>query len=76
MFVLSVPCSIVVTCWEQSDLFALLRAVFSCVLSRSHMVSLIRCGTSLYRSSPSSLHCSGMIYDGFMINYNPILYNT
>ena len=29
--VLSVPCSLVVTCWEQADLLALLYVVFSCV---------------------------------------------
>ena len=31
--VLSVPCSLVVNCWERADLFALLYVMFSCVLS-------------------------------------------
>ena len=30
--VLSVPCSLVVTCWERTDIFALLCVMFSCVL--------------------------------------------
>ena len=29
---LSVPCSLVVTCWEKADLLALLYVMFSCVL--------------------------------------------
>ena len=29
--VLSVPCSLVVTCWERADLLALLYVMFSCV---------------------------------------------
>ena len=29
--VLSVPCSLVVTCWERADLLALLCVMFSCV---------------------------------------------
>ena len=29
--VLSVPCSIVITCWERADLLALLCVMFSCV---------------------------------------------
>ena len=29
--VLSVPCSLVVTCWERADLLALLCVVFSCL---------------------------------------------
>ena len=29
--VLSVPCSLVVTCWERDEFLALLRVVFSCV---------------------------------------------
>ena len=28
---LSVPCSLVITCWERADLLALLCDVFSCV---------------------------------------------
>ena len=44
MFVLSVPCSLVVTCWEKADLLALLYVMFSCVLSLSHIVSWIGCG--------------------------------
>ena len=31
--VLSVPCSLVVTCWERADLLTLLYVMFSCVLS-------------------------------------------
>ena len=30
-------CSLVVSCWERADLLALLRVVFSCVLSLSNM---------------------------------------
>ena len=40
--VFSVPCSIVVICWERADLLALLCVVFSCFLSLSHMVFLAR----------------------------------
>ena len=29
--VLSVPCNLVITCWERTDLLALLCVVFSCV---------------------------------------------
>ena len=29
--VLSVPCNLVITCWEKADLLALLCVVFSCV---------------------------------------------
>ena len=43
--VLSVPCSIVVTCWERVCLLALLCLVFSCVLSLSKMVIWVMCGT-------------------------------
>ena len=42
--VLSVPCSLVVTCWKRADLFALLYVVFYCVLSLSHMVYWVGCG--------------------------------
>ena len=42
--ILSAPCSLVVTCWERTGLLALL-----CVLSLSHMVSWVRCGTWLHR---------------------------
>ena len=31
MFVLFVPCGLVITCWERADLLALLRVMFSCV---------------------------------------------
>ena len=41
---LSLPCGLVVTCLERDKLLALLRVMFSCVLSLSHMVSLVRCG--------------------------------
>ena len=40
----SVHCSLMVTCWERTDLLALLYAMFSCVLSLSHVVSWVRCG--------------------------------
>ena len=46
---LPVPCSLVITCWERVALLALLYVVFSCILSLSHMVSWVRCGTWLYR---------------------------
>ena len=42
--VLSVPCSLVITCWERADLLALLCVMFSYVLSLSHTVSWVRCG--------------------------------
>ena len=35
--VVSVPCSLVVTCWERADLLAVVYVVFSCVLSLSQM---------------------------------------
>ena len=38
----SVPCCLVVTCWERADLLALICDVF---LSLSHVVSWDRCGT-------------------------------
>ena len=41
--VLSVPCSLVDTCWERADLLALLYAMFSCVFVTS------RCSIWLYR---------------------------
>ena len=47
--VLSVPCSLVTTYWESTDLLALLCVMFSCVLSLSHMVSWVRFDTLLYR---------------------------
>ena len=43
--VLSVPCSLVVTCLEKADLLALLIVVFSGDLSLSYMVLWVRCGT-------------------------------
>ena len=43
--VLSVPCSLVATCWERVDLFALFYLMF---LSLSHMVSWASCGILLY----------------------------
>ena len=43
---LSVPCSLVITCWERTDLVALGSVMFPSVLSLSHMVS--RRGTWLY----------------------------
>ena len=43
--VLSVLSSLVVTCWESADILALLCVMFSCVLSLSHMVSRVSCGT-------------------------------
>ena len=46
--VIFVYCNLVVTCWERADLLALLCMTFSCVLSLSHMVSWIICGTCLY----------------------------
>ena len=36
--VMSVPCSLVIICWERTDLLALLCIVFSCVLSLCHVV--------------------------------------
>ena len=43
--VLSVHCSLVVTCWKRANLLALLCVMFSCVLSLSHLMSMVRCGT-------------------------------
>ena len=31
--VMSVPCSLVVTCWKRADLLAVVCVVFSCVVS-------------------------------------------
>ena len=44
----SVHCCLVVTIWERVDLLALVCDVH-CVLPLSHVVSLVRCGTCLYR---------------------------
>ena len=44
--VLSLHYNLVITCWTMTGLLALL---FPCVLSLSHMVSRVRCGTWLYR---------------------------
>ena len=43
--IVSVPCSLVITCWERADLLALLCMMFPYVLSLSQMVSRVRCGT-------------------------------
>ena len=44
--VLSVPCSIVLTCWERADLLSLMCVMFPCVfVLLSHMVSRVRYGT-------------------------------
>ena len=48
--VLSVHSSLVITCWERADLLTLLCITFPCVLSLSHTVSWVRCGTWLYRT--------------------------
>ena len=45
----SVPCSLVITCWERLDLLALLYVTFPSVLPLSHMVSRVRCGTCFNR---------------------------
>ena len=45
--VLNVPFSLVGTCWERADLFAVLCVTF--FLSLFHMVSWVRCYTWLYR---------------------------
>ena len=42
--VLSVHPSLVVTCWERTDLLTLLYVMFSCVLSLYHMVPWVMCG--------------------------------
>ena len=42
---LSVHYSLVVTCWERSNLLAFLYVKFSCVLSLSHVVPWVMCGT-------------------------------
>ena len=47
--VFSVHCSLVVTYWGRANLLALLYVMFSCVLSLSHVVSCVRCGTCVYR---------------------------
>ena len=41
---LSVPCSLVITCWGSDDLWALLYVMFLVFLSLFHMVVLVRCG--------------------------------
>ena len=47
--VLSGYCSLVVTCWERTDLLDLLYVMFSGVFVPFDMVSWVRCGTWLYR---------------------------
>ena len=44
----SVNCCLVVTCWEWTDLLALIGDVY-CFLLLSKVVSWVRCGTRLYR---------------------------
>ena len=44
VFVSSVPCSLVIACWEMVCLFVLLFVVYS-FFSLPHMVSRVRCGT-------------------------------
>ena len=48
---LSVHCNLVAICWERANLLALLLVLvmFLVFLSRSHVVSWIRCGALLYR---------------------------
>ena len=41
----SVHCCLVVTCWERADLLALVVGDVYCILSLSHVVSWVRCGT-------------------------------
>ena len=43
--VLSVPCSLVTTCWERADLLAILCVVLSCVFVTFHMVFWVRYST-------------------------------
>ena len=43
--VVSVPCSLVITCWERADLLAHLCFVFLVFLSLSNMVSQVRYAT-------------------------------
>ena len=45
----------VVTCWEKSDLLALLCVLFAYDLSLSRMVLRVRCGSCLYRSDICSV---------------------
>ena len=47
--VMSVPFSLMITCWEKADLLALLYVMFNEFLSLSHMVSWVMCGIGLYR---------------------------
>ena len=49
LIVMSVSCSLVITCWGRADILTLLYVVFCCVLSPSHRVSCVRCGAWLYR---------------------------
>ena len=44
-FVFVVLSCLVVTYWEKTGLLALLYVMFYCVLSFSHVVSWVRCGT-------------------------------
>ena len=44
----SIYCSLVVTCWERTDLLALLYVMFHCVLSLPGGVSWVKCGTWVY----------------------------
>ena len=44
----SIHCFLVVTCWGRAGLLALVGDV-DCILLLSHVVSAVRCGTSLYQ---------------------------
>ena len=43
--VLSVPCSLVITCWERANLLALLFGSFLVFLLLSHMLARVGCDT-------------------------------
>ena len=42
-------CILVVICWERANLLALLYVMFSCVLSLTHVLSMVRCSTLVYQ---------------------------
>ena len=43
--ILSVPCSLVISCWERADLLFVLCVMLFVYLSRFNMMSCVRCGT-------------------------------
>ena len=75
---LSLPFSLIITCWEMAGLLALVCVVFSCVYVTFPYDVLVRCGTSLYRflifAFLSTLHRLVRHYAAWLITCGSILW--